>query len=105
MNMVFLDSATRTTIHYVHRFWALVTVVLVASFLTASVFFGDRRLKISSSLILRRFQRRWAWEFLMLLYGLPLGVAVAHNGGAAVLTLVMLTHLYFIVLKRPPNES
>ena len=38
-------------------------------------------------------------------YGLPLGVAVAHNGGAAVLTLVTLTHLYFIVLKRPPNES
>ena len=33
-----LDSATRTTIHYVHRFWALVTVVLVTIFLVSSAF-------------------------------------------------------------------
>ncbi len=100
-----LDSATRTTIHYVHRFWALVTVVLVASFLTASVFFGDRRLKISSSLIFAAISTQVGLGISNVVYGLPLGVAVAHNGGAAVLTLVMLTHLYFIVLKRPPNES
>ncbi len=100
-----LDSATRTTIHYVHRLWALVTVVLVANFLAASVFFGDRRLKISSLLIFAAISTQVGLGISNVVYGLPLGVAVAHNGGAAVLTLVMLSHLYLIVLKRPPNES
>ena len=100
-----LDSVTRTTIHYAHRFWALVTVVLVANFLAASVFFGDRRLKISSLLIFVAISTQVGLGISNVVYGLPLGVAVAHNGGAAVLTLAMLTHLYLIVLKRPPNES
>ena len=100
-----LDSATRTTIHYVHRFWALVTAVLVANFLVASAFFGDRRLKISSSLVFVVISVQVCLGISNVLYGLPLGVAVAHNGGAAALTLAMLTHLYLIILKRPRNES
>ena len=100
-----LDSATRTTIHYVHRFWALVTVILAATFLVSSVLFGDRRLKISSSFVFVAISVQVGLGISNVLYGLPLGVAVAHNGGAAVLTLAMLTHLYLIVLKRPRNES
>jgi len=100
-----LDSATRTTIHYVHRFWALVTVILAATFLVSSVLFGDRRLKISSSFVFVAISVQVGLGISNVLYGLPLGVAVAHNGGAAVLALAMLTHLYLIVLKPSRNES
>ena len=77
-----LDSATRTTIHYVHRFWALVTVILAATFLVSSVLFGDRRLKISSSFVFVAISVQVGLGISNVLYGLPIGVAVAHNGGA-----------------------
>ena len=80
-------------------------MVLATTFLVSSVLFGDRRLKISSSFVFVAISVQVGLGISNVLYGLPLGVAVAHNGGAAVLTLAMLTHLYLIVLKRPRNES
>tara|TARA_B100000579_G_C22765810_1_gene821339 strand:+ start:164 stop:1129 length:966 start_codon:yes stop_codon:yes gene_type:complete len=94
-----LDSATRTTIHYVHRFWALVTVALVANFLVVSILFGDRRLKLSSTLVFAAISAQVGLGISNVIYGLPLGVAVAHNGVAAILTLAMLTHLYLIIIE------
>ena len=78
-----LDSATRTTIHFVHRVWALVTVVSIACFLIVSILFGDRRLKLSSLLVFLAMTTQVGLGISNILFGLPLAVAVAFTRTAS----------------------
>lgn len=96
-----LDSAARTAIHLTHRLGALV-VLIVAGGLAWRVL----------SQAERSDERRLGWLLALVLAAqlslgitnvvahLPLGVAVAHNGGAALLFLTMLWLLHRVVPDR-----
>ncbi|CAM4051571.1 COX15/CtaA family protein [Shewanella aquimarina] len=85
-----LDYSSRMTIHVAHRFGAIITA-------TALLWLVYRMIKLSHSQLLRRS----AWVLLGLLclqialgisnvvLHLPLGVAVSHNAGAALLLLTL----------------
>ncbi|MEX2482338.1 MAG: COX15/CtaA family protein [Gammaproteobacteria bacterium] len=90
-----LETPARTAIHMAHRLGALATLFVVA---TAAV------LALRSS---RTHVRRVGWCILAalsvqlilgmgnILGGLPLAVAVAHNAGAAILLLTLVTLIHF----------
>ena len=89
-----LDNAARVAIHLTHRIGALVTLVFLGA------------LGIAALCAFPAGERRPAWALLLVLllqvglgisnvlFNLPLGLAVAHNGGAALLliSLVALNH-------------
>ena len=77
----------------------------IAFLVIVSLLFGDRRLKLSSLLVFSALMAQVSLGISNILFGLPLVVAVAHNAVAAILTLTMLTHLYFIMLEPSQNES
>ncbi|WP_394202623.1 heme A synthase [Shewanella waksmanii] len=92
-----LDYAARMTIHVSHRIGAVITAVML-------VILAVKLLKHSQSALLKRS----AWVLLVLLalqiglgisnvvLHLPLGIAVSHNGGAALLLLAMVFINYAI---------
>ena len=90
-----LDMAARVTIQMMHRYWGLVTGlyvgILAIYMMVSQAAFGLRKL---------------GWILLLLLIAqitlgilnvellLPIEIAVAHNGGAALLLLAMVTLIY-----------
>ncbi|RYV02910.1 cytochrome B [Shewanella sp. OPT22] len=94
-----LDHYTRMTIHVAHRIWAIVTSLLI-------LWLGLRLLKSHSSIIKHGAGVMLALLVLQVLLGvsnieflLPLPVAVAHNGGAALL-LLSVVYLNYAIRKR-----
>jgi cytochrome c oxidase assembly protein subunit 15 len=96
-----LDSAARTAIHLSHRVGALVVVVYLVSLGIGMSWAGreaaDRRLGLA---LLAVLALQVGLGIANVVTHLPLPVAVAHNGGAALLLVVMVTLLYR--LGRPP---
>jgi cytochrome c oxidase assembly protein subunit 15 len=94
-----LPQAALTAIHWSHRVFALVVVVVVGwvAFLTMKIF---RPLGIAIALLL---VLQFALGVASVAFGLPLGLAAAHNAGAALLlaALVVLNFFSFRGL-RPP---
>jgi len=90
-----LDTPARTAIHYSHRLWAVVT--------TGFILFAIQRARRHGGAL----GRRLGWCILAALalqitlgisnvvYGLPLPVAVMHNGVAALLMASLVTLLYY----------
>ena len=91
-----LDSVARTTIHFVHRVWALVTSFLITTLFIISLILGSQLVKLVSFTVFIAMIVQVGLGISNVLFGLPLPVAVAHNGGAAVLVLTMLTYLFLI---------
>ena len=96
----FLDNDARVTIHWLHRLGALVTTVYVL-FLVTRLFNNG-------------YPRFAAWLLLVLLvqlslgisnvvFSLPLAVAVAHNGVAALLLLTMVTLVHTLGQQNRPS--
>ena len=86
-----LDTPARTAIHLGHRLGALLatlTVGLTAMFAWRS---GEPRLRRLASCILGALALQVCLGIANVLGGLPLPVAVAHNGVAAVLLLTLIT--------------
>lgn len=86
-----LDTPARTAIHLGHRLGALLatlTVGLTAMFAWRS---GEPRLRRLASCILGALALQVCLGIANVLAGLPLPVAVAHNGVAAVLLLTLIT--------------
>lgn len=87
-----LDSAARTAIHLTHRLGALVVLLYLGALATAVIRrsggAGERRLGLMLAAVLLL---QVGLGIGNVVGHLPLSVAVAHNGGAALLLLVLLT--------------
>ncbi|MBT8137324.1 MAG: COX15/CtaA family protein [Gammaproteobacteria bacterium] len=89
------DSTARTAIHLGHRLGALVTLLVAGGIALAAALRGrDRATRWSGAAILLLLFGQVALGITIVLKGLPLAGAVAHNGMAALLVLaaVSLNH-------------
>lgn len=88
-----LDSRARTAIHFVHRIGAAVTVLYLAGLCGAALRRrgADRGLASAGASVLGLLVLQAALGISNVWLGLPLAVAVAHNAGAALLLLALLT--------------
>lgn len=89
-----LDSAARTAIHMAHRLWAVVAAVAVGLFALACMRAGQpRALRANGGVILALLAVQLALGIGNVVFHLPLWMATAHNGGAALLLLALVTAL------------
>ncbi len=86
-----LDTPARTAIHLGHRLGALVATLTVAFTAMLAWHTGKPRLRRLASCILAALALQVCLGITNVLGGLPLPVAVAHNGVAAVLLLTLIT--------------
>ena len=92
-----LDSPARVAIHFTHRIWAIVATAMlvilsIASYKTIKISYQKI---ISLCLVLFLFIQV-TLGILNIKMGLPIYVAVAHNGNAAILLMCLVTQLYLI---------
>lgn len=91
-----LDNPVRITIQFIHRLGALVTVVYILG-LASLIFFRSKfRALRSSALILGYLVlAQFTLGLLNVIYFLPVHIAVAHNGVAALLLATIFSMLHF----------
>ena len=92
-----LDSPARVAIHFTHRIWAIVAAAMlvilsIASYKTIKISYQKI---ISLCLVLFLFIQV-TLGILNIKMGLPIYVAVAHNGNDAILLMCLVTQLYLI---------
>jgi len=87
-----LDSVARATIHWTHRLGAIVIAVVMAALVLLLWRHGreDRRWRRLAGLLLAAVALQIGLGVSVVVLHLPLAVAVAHNGGAALLLLVVM---------------
>ena len=90
-----LDTPARTAIHVAHRLGALVATLAVLAAATGAVRSRVRRIRLTGWCILAALPLQLLLGVTNVLGGLPLAVAVAHNGGAALLLLTLVTLVRF----------
>ncbi len=101
-----LDSPAQTAIHLVHRIGAL-TVFVYVTFLAGMILRSARLLQhriLGAALLLLLFTQI-GLGITNVLAHLPLGVAVAHNGGAAILLLALVTLLHATTPSKHDREG
>jgi cytochrome c oxidase assembly protein subunit 15 len=89
-----LDNAARVAIHLTHRIGALVTLVFLATLAIALLRSAVARAHRPAGALLALLVLQVGLGISNVLFNLPLSLAVAHNGGAALLlvSLVALNH-------------
>lgn len=97
-----LEHPARTAIHIVHRIGAVVVTLIVGIYAAALLTGGERRLL--GAILLGALALQLAIGIGIVLTHLPLGLATAHNGGAALLLLAVLA-AGLSVLRAPPAEE
>lgn len=90
-----LDSPARTAIHYSHRLWALVTAISLIFGSWMALQRGSRAVRKAAWCIITLLCAQLGLGISNVLFGLPLAVAVAHNGVAALLLLSVISLKYF----------
>ena len=98
-----LDSVSRTTIHFVHRLWAVITVIAIISLLLYTLIACGRKFRLIAFGVLGILIVQVGLGVTNILANLPLYVAVAHNGVAALLLLGLLT-MYFMTVRMSNKE-
>lgn len=96
-----LDHPARVAIHMMHRLGAMIVLVL-SSILIIRLWqqARDRVMRTLSLLVLLVLLIQLGLGIANVTKGLPLLVATAHNGGAAVLLLTLLTIIYALIAQR-----
>ena len=89
-----LDSVSRSTIHFTHRFWAVVTTILIFALSLHAYFSGNYQFKVISKFIFIALFVQVFLGVMNIKTGLSLSVAVAHNAVAALLVLTVVTMIY-----------
>lgn len=89
-----LDTPARTAIHMTHRLGALVTALVVAACAAGALRAGPAPLRRLGWCILAALLGQLILGISNVLGGLPVAVAVAHNAGAALLLLTLITLVY-----------
>lgn len=97
-----LDTPARTAIHLAHRIGALITTLVVLTALLTALHAGDDRCRRMAWCILALLASQLTLGITNVLRGLPLPVAVAHNGGAGLLLAGLVSLLYFARHERSP---
>jgi heme a synthase len=90
-----LDTPARTAIHITHRLGALVTLLFVGTVAIRALRTPVDRVRRVGWCILAALLGQLFLGISNVLGGLPLPVAVAHNAGAAVLLLTLVTLIHF----------
>jgi len=90
-----LDASARTAVHVTHRLGALITFIVVLSIAINTILSKSRRFLSLGVLIICLLLAQVSLGVANVLFTLPLPIAVAHNGVAALLLLSMVTLLYF----------
>jgi len=92
-----LDSSARTAIHLTHRIGALLIMLYLGALALALIFrTGQQLLRITGMAIATVLFLQLILGVANVLGHLPLPVAVAHNGGAALLMLSLLTLIHML---------
>ncbi|MBX9605249.1 MAG: COX15/CtaA family protein [Gammaproteobacteria bacterium] len=89
-----LETPARTAVHFTHRLGALVTSLVVLLTVAAAFTRAEPRLRQIASCILAAVLLQVGLGITNVVGGLPLPVAVAHNGVAALLLLSCLTLVF-----------
>jgi cytochrome c oxidase assembly protein subunit 15 len=82
-----LDHPPRVAIHFVHRLGALLATILLLAF--ASRLFSRPEGRVAAAALLAALGIQIGLGISIVLFGVPLSVAVAHNGVAALLLLTV----------------
>jgi cytochrome c oxidase assembly protein subunit 15 len=82
-----LDHPPRVAIHFGHRLGALLATVLIAAF--AARLLGRTGARGAAAAVLAALAAQVGLGISIVLFGVPLGLAVAHNGVAAILLLTV----------------
>ncbi|MGE3773485.1 MAG: heme A synthase [Gammaproteobacteria bacterium] len=90
-----LDTPARTAIHYTHRLWALATAAAIVFAIARAWRHGGTAGRRLGWCILAVLVVQLALGISNVVYGLPLPVAVMHNGMAALLMASLVTLLFF----------
>ncbi len=92
-----LDSPARVAIHFTHRIWAIfatATIILLSVF--SFLIIKSPFQKVLSLLLILFLGIQILLGVLNIKLGLPILVAVGHNGNAALLLMCLVTQLFFI---------
>lgn len=96
-----LDLPARVTIQWVHRVWALVTMLYILGLTSYLVRFAkSSSLRYMASFAMVLVVLQCALGVFNVIYMLPLAVAVAHNGVALLLLMCMVSLVYLVSGRR-----
>jgi cytochrome c oxidase assembly protein subunit 15 len=90
-----LDAPSRTAVHVSHRMGALFTFLVVSSLAIRAILADNKSLMRTGVFIMLILLAQVSLGIANVLMALPLSVAVAHNGVAALLLLSLITLIYF----------
>ena len=91
-----LESTPRITIQFVHRIGAMITFSYILLLSLTMIIRGSRTLKILAGISLTLVMIQFALGVINVVRLLPLSIAVAHNGFAAMLLLSVLALIYHV---------
>jgi len=92
-----LDSAARTAIHMTHRIGAIITGIIIVYVGLRNILSNHRYLKITGISVIVLLVTQVLLGIANIKFNLPLSIAVAHNGVAALLLLSLVTLLHHCV--------
>ena len=92
-----LDSAARTAIHMAHRIGAIITTIIIFYVGACNIFSKSRYLNITGIIVLMLLIAQILLGIANIKFHLPLSIAVAHNGVAALLLLSLVTLLHHCI--------
>lgn len=98
-----LETPARTAIHYSHRLWAGVTALMILIAIGAARRHGGAPGRRLGWCILAALVLQISLGITNVVHGLPLPVAVMHNGMAALLLASLVTLMYYAT--RPPGAA
>jgi cytochrome c oxidase assembly protein subunit 15 len=90
-----LEAPARTAIHYAHRVGAVVTLLVVGLLALRCLARAEPVMRRAGGVLLAALALQLGLGVANVVLSLPLPVATAHNGGAALLLLASATVLYF----------
>jgi cytochrome c oxidase assembly protein subunit 15 len=92
-----LDHPARVAIHFVHRLGAVVTALVLGFLAWRAIRTGQSRaVRLAGAALAALLVLQWTIGPVMVLKALPLELATAHNGVAALLVLAMVALLRFL---------
>jgi len=94
-----ISMMARETIQFLHRFWALITFIYLAGLGIVSLVSRNVTLRAVGFVVLLILCLQCALGILNVLWQLPLPIAVAHNGVAALLLLAVATLNFAVFCK------
>ena len=90
-----LETPARTAIHFSHRIWAVITAITLLGLAINALLRGNSAVRVCGWCIIATLGIQLGLGISNVVFGLPVAVAVAHNGGAAILLLAVVSLKYF----------